>query len=69
VEWQHYKALILDLAKSRSELGRLIATLTDDMDEGKKSISVLDLGDALDEELCFLVRINYLWIITMNFKS
>ena len=69
MEWQHYKALILDLAKSRSELGRLIATLTDDMDEGKKSISVLDLGDALDEELCFLVRINYLWIITMNFKS
>jgi len=36
VGWQHFKALILDLAKSRPELGRLISTVTDDMDEGKK---------------------------------
>src|SRR6218665_306065 len=31
------------------------------------SIFIQDLGDALDEELCFSVRINYLWIFTTNF--
>jgi len=36
VEWQNYKGFILDLAQSRPELGRLIATLSDEMDEGKK---------------------------------
>src|SRR6218665_1726457 len=33
------------------------------------SIFIQDLGDALDEELCFSVRINYLWIFTTNFIS
>src|SRR6218665_3197650 len=33
------------------------------------SIFIQDLGDALDKELCFSVRINYLWIFTTNFIS
>jgi hypothetical protein len=72
VEWQQYKPLVLELAASRPAFENLLATITDDLDEGKKK-DVSYLSASMIYLLYIMQHIlyvtDYLWMDSKYIKK